>query len=261
MNGVGAMEICVSACEGVCDFISAMDTPRIQEWNTWYHLLNCGFPIAVSGETDFPCMSSRRVGQGRVYVQLGAGAELNFDEWWWRVSPMGSLTSPTGYAHALEFTVGGRSPALDEAVDLEAPGSVPVRAMVAFAPATPETVAQGLVTPRGGKVLVGDTVNLHAERNESMRQGGRRKVELIVNGAVVAAQMVPADGAVHELDFGSGIPISESSWVALRQLPQLHTNPVIVKVAGKPVRASARSARWCARDDRTAVGESSWQYR
>jgi len=38
MNGVGAMEICVSTAEGVCDFISAMDTARIQEWNCWYHL-------------------------------------------------------------------------------------------------------------------------------------------------------------------------------------------------------------------------------
>ena len=70
MTGAGAMEIFVSAVEGVCDFISAMDTARISEWNTWYHLMNCGFPIKLSGETDFPCMSSRRVGQGRVYLSL-----------------------------------------------------------------------------------------------------------------------------------------------------------------------------------------------
>lgn len=61
MDGGGAMEIFVSTSEGVCDFISAMDTARIPEWNTWYHLLNCGFPLKLSGETDFPCMSSRRV--------------------------------------------------------------------------------------------------------------------------------------------------------------------------------------------------------
>ncbi len=81
MNGVGAMEICVSTVAGVCDFISAMDTSRIQEWNTWYHLLNCGFPLKVSGETDFPCMSSRRVGKGRVYVHLGKDAKLDFGQW------------------------------------------------------------------------------------------------------------------------------------------------------------------------------------
>ncbi len=51
MSGVGAMEICVAVHEGVCDFISAMDTRRIQEWNTWYHLLNCGYSLKVSGET------------------------------------------------------------------------------------------------------------------------------------------------------------------------------------------------------------------
>ena len=46
-----------------------MDTARLLEWNCWYHLMNCGFPLKVSGETDFPCMSGTRVGQGRVYVQ------------------------------------------------------------------------------------------------------------------------------------------------------------------------------------------------
>jgi hypothetical protein len=71
LNGGGAMEIFVSTAEGVCDFISSMDTARIPEWNTWYHLMNCGFPLKLSGETDFPCMSSRRVGAGRVYVQMG----------------------------------------------------------------------------------------------------------------------------------------------------------------------------------------------
>ena len=64
MNSVGAMKIGVSAALGACDFVSAMDTARIPDWNMWYHLLNCGFPIKVSGETDFPCMSGSRVGQG-----------------------------------------------------------------------------------------------------------------------------------------------------------------------------------------------------
>ena len=63
------MEIFVSTAEGVCDFISAMDTARIPEWNTWYHLMNCGFPLKLSGETDFPCMSSRRVGASRASAQ------------------------------------------------------------------------------------------------------------------------------------------------------------------------------------------------
>ncbi|MCH7725502.1 MAG: CehA/McbA family metallohydrolase, partial [Planctomycetes bacterium] len=120
MNGAGAMEICVSAVEGVCDFISAMDTARIPEWNTWYHLLNCGFPIKLSGETDFPCMSSRRVGQGRVYVQLGEIEKLDFATWCRNLAKGRSYVSD-GYAHAVSFTVNGRVPGEDN-VMLDGPG-------------------------------------------------------------------------------------------------------------------------------------------
>jgi len=41
------------------------------------------------------------------------------------------------------------------------------------------------------------------------------------------------------------IQIDQSSWVALRQFRQLHTNPVNVLVGGKPIRASRASALWC----------------
>jgi hypothetical protein len=68
-------------------------------------------------------------------------------------------------------------------------------------------------------------------------------VELVVNGRVAAAQEVPADGGEHPLEFS--VPIERSSWVALRHFPQFHTNPVRVLVAGKPIRASRASARWC----------------
>src|SRR6185503_12920880 len=52
-----------------------------------------------------------------------------------------------------------------------------------------------------------------------------------------------ADGKVHELSFE--LPVQTSCWVALREFPQLHTNPVIVKVGGRPIRASRDSALWC----------------
>ncbi len=44
------------------DFISTMNSDRTAEFNMWYHVLNCGFPVRASGETDFPCMSGERVG-------------------------------------------------------------------------------------------------------------------------------------------------------------------------------------------------------
>lgn len=60
---------------------STMDTARIAEWNLWYHVLNCGFPLKASGETDFPCMSGNAVGQGRGYVQLGKVDQIDFAAW------------------------------------------------------------------------------------------------------------------------------------------------------------------------------------
>ena len=241
MNGGGALEICVSTAEGVCDFISAMDTARIPEWNTWYHLMNCGFPIKLSGETDFPCMSSRRVGQGRVYVQLGKVSRLDFGDWCRGIAAGKSYVSD-GFAHALDFSVEGQRPGFGD-VKLQARGKVKVKATVAFAPATPIGVAYGNVMPAAGRRIVGDTVNLHAPRSMDYVNGGKRKVEIVVNGEAVASVDVPADGQSHDVEFP--VNISQSSWVALRHFPQLHTNPVNVIVAGKPIRASADSARWC----------------
>lgn len=244
MRGSGAMEIFVSVPEGVCDFISAMDTGRIGEWNTWYHLLNCGFPLKVSGETDFPCMSSRRVGQGRVYVRMSdsALAALDFTTWCQGVADGKSYVSD-GYAHALEFSVDGVSPGFGE-VTLTSAGKVKVTAEVAFAQETPVAVAYGTESPPEGRREVGDTRILHVPRSRELTAGGERLVEIVVNGAVVASRVVPADSAVHELSFD--VEVGRSSWIALRQFPQLHTNPVNVIVDDRPIRASRASAIWCA---------------
>ena len=94
-----------------------------------------------------------------------------------------------------------------------------------------------------GKRLVGDTVNLHAPRSDDFIEGGTRLVELVVNGVSVRQVEVPADGGLHPVEFS--LPVGQSSWVALREFPQLHTNPVNVIVAGKPIRASRQSAEWC----------------
>jgi hypothetical protein len=241
MNGVGAMEICVSVAAGVCDFISAMDTPRIAEWNMWYHILNCGFPLKVSGETDFPCMSGERVGQGRVYVHLGPVKQIDFGSWCDGLAKGRSYVSD-GFAHALDFRVNDIPPGFDD-VPLAAPGKVRIRAKIAFAPAQPRAVAHGMIVPPDGKRFVGDTVTLHGPRTDEIIGGGRRLVEMVVNGKPVASKEVTAEGQVHELDFE--VQIDQSSWVALRQFPQLHTNPVTVLVGGKPIRASRASALWC----------------
>ena len=218
MDGIGAQEVCVSTAMGVCDFISAMDTDRVAEWNCWYHILNCGFPLKVSGETDFPCITGSRVGQGRVYVHLGKVDAIDFGAWCKGLAAGRSYISD-GYAHCFDFRVGTGTHG--DTIDVPAGASVPVTAKVAFRKELP------LGTAVGGQVDPAET----------------RPVELVVNGRVVETKNVPADGKAHDVAFT--VTPDRSSWVALRSFPQLHTNPVTVTVGGKPVRASRDSARWC----------------
>jgi hypothetical protein len=230
MNGIGAQEVCVTTAMKVCDFISAMDTARVPEWNCWYHIMNCGFPLKVSGETDFPCISGSRVGEGRVYVHLGKVDRVDFGTWCEGIARGRSYVSD-GYAHALKFTVNDKAPGYADVV-LDKPGAVTVKAKVAFAAETP------LGTAKGGAVPAGNS----------------RQVDLVVNGQAVESRLVPADDKEHELTFT--VPVERSSWIALRQFPQLHTNPVNVLVGGQPIRASRKSALWC-----IGVIEQLWRVR
>jgi hypothetical protein len=220
MNGIGAQEICVTTAMGVCDFISAMDTLRTPEWNCWYHIMNCGFPLKASGETDFPCIAGSRVGMGRVYVQLGKKTDVIDYAAWCRGIAQGRSYVSDGYAHALEFAVNGTSPGFGD-VKLDAAGKVKVTAKVAFA----NKVALG--TAPGAQAPTGNT----------------RKLELVVNGKVVQSKDIPADDKEHDVAFE--VQVDKSSWIAIRHYPQMHTNPVNVIVGGKPIRASKASAQWC----------------
>jgi len=89
---------------------------------------------------------------------------------------------------------------------------------------------------------------------ERCRLDGSRDVpiEIVVNGNVVATRTLTADGSVKS--FEVPVEISQSSWVAVRILPSVHTNPVFVHVDGKPVRANRRSAEWC-----VAAVKTCWQ--
>lgn len=229
MGGIGAQEICVTSALGVCDFISAMDTDRVAEWNCWYHILNCGFPLKVSGETDFPCVSGGRVGQGRVYVQLGKVEAVDYAAFCKGIAAGKSYVSD-GYAHAFDVKVGDGK--LGDTIKVAAGTKLPVTAKVAF------DQHMHLGTSIGGRQLPLD----------------KRLVELIVNGKVVAKKEVPADQKLHDVAFD--VTIDQSSWVALRSFPQMHTNPVFVTVNDQPIRASRDSAKWC-----VGVIEQLWKVR
>ncbi len=244
MNSVGAMELPVSVTFGACDFISSMDTARIPEWNMWYHVLNCGFPLKVSGETDFPCMSGNAVGQGRVYVAMDKTDQIDFTQWCRGLAEGRSYVSD-GYAHSLSIELTGNQQRArsGDKLALGEPGKVKLSTTLAVAAKMPLSVAYATRQPEGGKRFVGDTVTLHGTRTGQTVETGPRTLEVVVNGAVVASQSIPCDGQEHTFDFD--VPIEQSSWVATRIFPHLHTNPIEVLVADKPIRASGDSARWC----------------
>lgn len=229
-NAVGANEFLVDVTHGVVDFVSGTQMPPVVELNFWYHTLNCGFRTAMVGETDFPCASDARVGAGRTYVGLDKtpSGEAAFNAWVDGIR-RGRLYFGDGCSHFVDFQINGHDVG-DADVELAEPGQVIVKAKVA-ARLEPERVSH--------------LPDIPAWNIEHARLGDSRQVnlEVVVNGMPVLTRAIQADGSL--IQFSAPIRIDQSSWVALRILRTGHTAPLYVQVAGRPIRASRRSARWC----------------
>jgi hypothetical protein len=232
-DGIGANEYIVDVTHDAVDFISTVDTPSIWELNIWYHTLNTGFRTRISGETDFPCIYGERVGLGRSYVKLEG--KLDFDAWVNGLRDGRSYVSD-GKSHLPDFRVNDISAGIrGSELKLQKAGTVRVTAKVA---ARLDDQPNEVI----GKRRYDAKPYWDLERS---RLGASREVpvEVIVNGQPVARKNILADGSIRDLAFD--VPITQSSWVALRILPSSHTNPIFIIVDGKPIRASRRSAEWC----------------
>ncbi len=242
-DGIGANEFIVDVTHQVpgpdgklvpaVDFISLVDTPPVSELSMWYHTLNAGFRVRGAGETDFPCISSERVGMGRTYVKLED--KLDFDSWCDGLARGASYVSD-GRSHLLDFKIENQGVGeIEGEVPLDLPGTIllTVRA-AAFLPPQPDPQIKNL--PRNEKPF------WHLER---ARIGDTREVplEIIVNGSPVLTTNIVADGHLRDLAFQ--IKIERSSWVAVRILPSSHTNPIWVPVGGKPFAPIRRDVEWC----------------
>jgi hypothetical protein len=233
-DSIGANEYIVDVThEGAVDFISAADTPPPWELNIWYHTLNAGFRTRISGETDFPCITQDRVGQGRSYAKVeGRLSYAGFIE----SVRSGRTYVGDGRSHLMDFAVNGREAGTGESeVRLAAGEAARVTVKVA-----------ALLDPSPNEVIR----RLRYDQPpywdiERARIGSSREVpvELVVNGRVAAQKTVLADGAVRDVSFE--VPLRRSSWLAVRILPSSHSNPIFAIVDGKPIRASRRSAEWC----------------
>src|SRR6266404_5380481 len=102
-DSIGANEYIVDVTHpDAVDFISTMDTPYPWELNIWYHTLNVGFRTRISGETDFPCITDARVGQGRVYAKVDG--LLSYSAWLEALGTGRSYVSD-GRSHLMDFKV------------------------------------------------------------------------------------------------------------------------------------------------------------
>ncbi len=242
------------------DFISTVDTPYVWELNIWYHMMNCGFDIKASGETDFPCIYGERVGLGRSYVRFNDVEKLDYPEWVEGVQAGRSYVSD-GFSHLMDFTVNDVTPGGEQSsvLAIDGPQQVHVSANVAaWLDEVPRTVFSGarnwdtfqkdaMQQSKREEIPIRDLPytskpywHLERARIDDTRNV---TVELIVNGLPVDQQVITADGTEVPVEFD--VEIERSSWVAMRIMAASHTNPVIVQVDRQPVRASKLSAEWC----------------
>ncbi len=239
-DGIGANEYVVDVTHGVCDFISAVDTPAIWELNIWYHTLNCGYTCRISGETDFPCIYGDRVGLGRGYVKLAKDEPLTFDNWV-RGIKAGRSYVCDGLSHLLNFEVDGLGVGEERIAGrpshLAAVPGDQLKIRVDAAAMLAEQPREDIRNLR-----LDQKPYWHVERAR-IEQTRKVPVELIVNGQVVQRREIEGDGTINPLTFD--FEPQESCWIAVRILPSSHTNPVFVEIDGKPIRASRRSAQWC----------------
>ncbi len=229
--------------DGIIHFLSGCDTWPFVELNTWYHLLNCGFTIVFAGETDFPCITDRCTGGGRSYVRLNAppAGDAGYSDWVQTGMVEGHSYFGDGRSHIFDFKIeGANSGASGDHIQLGEPSSLH---LVAHVCALLEEAISG-ASLKIQNASPYEKPYWHLERSR-IGKTNKVSVDLIVNGNAVQSAEIVADGKTTPVSFD--IHLERSSWVALRIYPSCHTNPIYVHVAGKPVRASKRSAEWCRR--------------
>ena len=261
-DGIGANEYIVDVTyPDTVDFISAADTPYVWELNIWYHTLNVGFRTRISGETDFPCITDARVGQGRVYAKIDG--PLTYPAWLDALRAGRSYVSD-GRSHLMDFSINGVEVGTHASeVKLAEAETVHLHIKAsAYLPAAADPGGSGeepsWMIPLGN-AWTKQVVNIASSTDiynrpldtepywhiERARIKGTRQVpvELVMNGKSIARRDIVADGTVQDVAFD--VPVKRSSWVAMRILGSSHSNPIFILVAGKPIRASRQSAQWC----------------
>jgi hypothetical protein len=233
-QSIGSNEIIVDVPLGAADFQCGAEFSPAAELNIWYHLLNVGYRTLMLGETDYPCIYDDGPGVGRTYVRLAEPpqGEQALEAW------LGGLKEGPSYfgdgrSHVYDFAVDGDT---GRELTIDSPG--PVRVTATVAAWLPE---QPPAPPGPGQPVYSAPVGWHLERAR-IGQSRNVLVEVVVNGVPAGSQELLADGNEQAIAFD--LDLERSSWIVLRILRSVHTQPIFVEIAGRPIRASRRSAQW-----------------
>lgn len=235
MSGIGANEYIVTAAHGWVDFFSAGNTGLHRELNMWYHTLNAGIRMPISGETDFPCLSDERVGYARSYFKTKGG--VNYNNYVEAIKAGRNYVSD-GFSHIMNFSVNGVEPGeKNSLLNLKSKQNVTVKAEVsAYLSAEQDRDSEAIANSH---LDMFPCWNIERARIKKSR---KVNVELIINGQQVDAKEIEADGKVQAVQFTP--EITEGSWVALRIYASAHTNPVYIDMDGRSVSID-KSLEWC----------------
>ncbi len=231
MDGIGANEYVVTVTQDAVDIYSVGNTPAKWELNMWYHTLNCGFKTRISGETDFPCITDRRVGLSRSYYKSNEPA--NYDNYLAALKEGRSYVSE-GNAHIMDFAINGQEIGTNNS-QLKLNGRSKLKITAKVAALLPD-IQKGPPPPTefGGSYWDIIWSRIGESRNVP--------VELIVNGKPVDTLVIEADGKINEVTFN--YTTNRSVWAALRIWGSAHSNPIFIDIDGKPIHEK-QSAEWC----------------
>ncbi len=228
-DAIGANEFIIDVAHEAADFTSGAEFSPVAELNIWYHVLNCGFRVAMLGETDFPCISSERVGTGRTYVGPANPpiGDLGYGSWIEGIRN-GRLYFGDGRSHFIHYQINGHHVGTGN-IELPIPATVVV---------TPKIAAR-LEEKANPKVTAGGLASRTCANPRNAQCNGRSSSQR----SAVAQKTISASGEL--VAFWDRDQDSAQLLGGVANTP-LRTHPSDLRSRWrKPVRRSRRSAEWC----------------
>jgi len=197
----------VEAALGTIDFLSEDVWLNDAAINGWYRLLNCGFRLAWTAGTDFPCNESRPFGSLLTYVQV-KNQPLTYRKWIEGIKQGRTVVATNGHVEFLDLKINGVNSPGDE-IKLKGRKSVEI-----------DVIWTAIKTLTG-------------------------RIEIICNGKVIAKLEGTARPG-EPVSLKTRYKIGQSSWISARRMDekghQSQTSPVYISLKDAPVRASAEDA-------------------